>query len=279
MDIARVFRTVRRYRHMDGRMLAASVTGYGLLTVAEPALRTRIAPSLRQLDSAARGVGTAETFVEALLGTDIASRPRLEQAAHGFDEVSDLLAERYEVVRPAFPSRWAVGNQSALALYLVVRLTRPDVVVETGVASGHSSYLLLSALQANGHGRLVSFDVIPGAGALVPSSLRERWQLTILDNADPIGDAIAQASTINCADIFFHDADHSYIGQCADYAIAEAVLARGRLGLLLSDDVDASFAFIDFVTSRQPESAAVLIDVRKVLGGCSVPVESPRLIG
>ncbi len=267
MAIAPLLKLARRYRHLGLGRLIASVVARGLLEVFEPVLRKRMAPSLRQIVSAGRAVGTADAFVQALLGNVRGQTAATDAFTQDFGVARNQLADRCAVAPPDFPPIWAVGDQSALALYLVVRLSRPEVIVETGVASGHSSFLLLSALEANGHGRLVSLDVLPTAGALVPIEMRSRWQLVILDKADPIADATRRLSTIDHVDLFFHDADHSYVGQYADYSLASRVLARGRLGILLSDDVDESFAFIDYVESKQLD-ASVLVDVRKALGGC-----------
>lgn len=228
-----------------------------------------MAPSFRQVVAAGRAAGGADAFVQALLGDKLAPTTRIEQLTDDFALTTGLLAARYAVTTPNCPPDWVVGDRSALALYLVVRLTRPDVVVETGVAGGHSSFLLLCALHANGHGRLVSFDVLPDAGTLVPSHLRSRWELVILRSADPLAEAAVRISAIGAVDVFFHDADHSYVGQYTDYALAEKVLALGRHGILLSDDVDMSFAFIEYVRARQLD-AAMLVDVSKVLGGCTI---------
>ena len=260
---------VRRYRRLGYRQLAASVAARGMLPVLEPVLRTRMAPSFRQVVAAGHATGTAGGFVQALLGEEAAPASRIAALADDFALATDLLAARYAAADPGCPTDWVVGDRSALALHLLVRLTRPDVVVETGVAGGHSSFLLLSALEANGHGRLVSFDVLPHAGGLVPPQLRSRWELVILRSADPLAEAAARVSAIGAVDVFFHDADHSYVGQYSDYAVAEKALRRGRLGILVSDDIDMSFAFIEYVRSRQLD-AAMLVDVGKVLGGCMV---------
>jgi hypothetical protein len=50
------------------------------------------------------------------------------------------------------------------------------MAVETGILDGLGSRTMLVALERNrGAGHLWSFDIMPGAGALVPSRLRLRW--------------------------------------------------------------------------------------------------------
>lgn len=256
----------RRYRHLGIRRATASVAARGILSLSEGALRTRLAPSLRQLIDVAPPTTEAVAFTAELLGV---AASEAEAMVSEYAPVANALAARYDECRLAFPEEWAVGNQSAATLYATVRLQRPELVVETGVANGHSSFVILSALRATGAGRLVSYDIADGAGILVPAELREFWTLELLDRADPIADAGRRLEALYPVDLFFHDADHSYVGQVAEYGAAERALARGRGGVLLSDDVDESFAFIEFVRSRDAK-AVLLVDARKVLGGCQV---------
>jgi hypothetical protein len=63
-----------------------------------------------------------------------------------------------------------------LAAYAIVRATKPAMAVETGILDGLGSRTILRALERNGgEGRLWSFDIMPGAGTLVPGRLRGRW--------------------------------------------------------------------------------------------------------
>jgi len=78
-----------------------------------------------------------------------------------------------------------------LAAWVLIRARRPGLVVEAGVLDGLASLVMLRALERNaqeGHpGRLVSLDVMPGAGALVPPRLRTGWTLEIRDSRTGIG--------------------------------------------------------------------------------------------
>ncbi len=92
-----------------------------------------------------------------------------------------------------------------LAAWAVVRLTRPALVVETGILDGLGSRTILRALQRNaedGHeGRLVSFDVMPAAGALVPDRLASRWEKVIQATDTGLEDHLAGEQV----DVFLHD--------------------------------------------------------------------------
>ena len=53
----------------------------------------------------------------------------------------------------------AYFNPTLLALYTTIRQTKPHIVVQTGVASGVSSSLLLLAIEKNSKGRLINIDL------------------------------------------------------------------------------------------------------------------------
>jgi hypothetical protein len=74
--------------------------------------------------------------------------------------------------RPPLPSHH-------LSAWAIIRAIKPAIVVETGILDGLGSRTMLRAIQLNqaegSPGRLISFDVMPGAGALVPERLRTAW--------------------------------------------------------------------------------------------------------
>ncbi len=81
-----------------------------------------------------------------------------------------------------FTTRHHADLSLARLCYAVCRLLRPEIVLETGVAYGVTTALVLKALQVNGKGRLYSIDLPPlgenadaFVGYLVPEALRARW--------------------------------------------------------------------------------------------------------
>lgn len=141
-------------------------------------------------------------------------------------------------------------------LYLICRVLRPEAVVETGVADGYSSCLILAALEANGKGRLVSIDLPnqPGeeidhpTGWLVPERLRPRWELAIGDAREILPSLLARLGTIG---LFFHDSLHSYENMLSEFTLAWGHLCPG--GMLAADDVTENRAFRDFAAARRAE--------------------------
>lgn len=127
-------------------------------------------------------------------------------------------------------------------LYVVVRATKPLIVVETGVASGVSSAHILRALAANGAGMLYSIDLpnvqagseLPlgrAPGWIVPEALRVRWRLIFGDTREALPRLFARLGSV---DMFVHDSDHGYAAMRAELALAASRLNPG--GVLASDD-------------------------------------------
>jgi predicted O-methyltransferase YrrM len=158
--------------------------------------------------------------------------------------------------------RFEAGSRVyALLLYVVLRVLRPEVVVETGCFTGWHSALVLHALAANERGMLHTIDLpaAPGrfsqlAGArdaglpdgvdpgfLVPEELTDRWSLTLADVRDALPSLLDELGGV---DVFFHDSDHTYEHMMWEYASAWRYLTHG--GLLVSDDVSWNTAFRDF---------------------------------
>jgi len=178
---------------------------------------------------------SAATAIEALIGEggDIYRNDYLSQRA--------LLDHRLSQLDRAFPPEFGLGDETSEWMYSIVRHRRPDVVVEVGVADGLSSAVILAALDANGSGRLVSVDIDPCAGRLVGE--HARWQLRIHHLETAGAQLEGLLDELGSIDLFFHDASHAYSGQIDDYVSGLAHLRTG--GILLSDDVDWSWAFAD----------------------------------
>lgn len=163
---------------------------------------------------------------------------------------------------------WMLGFPCFM-LYPIIRLVRPEIVVETGVGPGGSSALILNALNKNrkGHlysidlpgydaiiypkmGRLYNIHVPPGneVGWLVSPSLRERWSLLLGDSKEILPRLLTDLDGI---DVFLHDSLHT-----DEHIMFELECVFPRLkreGLLLCDDVNEywSLAFIEFCKKNQ----------------------------
>jgi len=123
------------------------------------------------------------------------------------------------------------------ALYLLVRATRPRVVVDTGVLYGASSAHILAALAQNGSGELHSIDIgrdpsEPPHDYFVPAELRPRWELIIGDSRRELPPLLRRCGTI---DLFHHDSLHTWEHMTWEYETAVPYLSVD--GALSSDDI------------------------------------------
>lgn len=141
-------------------------------------------------------------------------------------------------------------------LWAVVRHTRPERVVETGVARGISSAFILAALERNGSGQLWSIDlpsIQPArrvqTGMAVPDRLRHRWTYRRGASRRHLPRLLDELGTV---DLFLHDGLHTRETQALEFDAVWSRLSPG--GVLLADDAQASTAFVDLArrTEREP---------------------------
>jgi predicted O-methyltransferase YrrM len=176
----------------------------------------------------------------------------------GYKEINDSLFMREIMDRSAARKAFFQFNMCSVlrapTLYVLCRLFKPEVVVETGVAEGFSSAFILYALENNRKGRLYSIDLPnqPGqelkegrtTGWLVPEKIRSRWEL-ILGNSK--SELPALCNRLKRIDFFYHDSDHNYKNMTFELEIVFSHIKEG--GLIIADDITDNNAFGDFAVS------------------------------
>jgi predicted O-methyltransferase YrrM len=237
-------------------------------------LARRLAPDpLYQLRT--RPIGYVRELIGAVRSPSILAhqlgRPRTEIDGYWRDLIdrdqfySRIRSREQELARAGGTGGSPGGRADAYSevLYVVLRVLRPEVVVETGVALGYSSAYLLQALHDNAQGHLYSIDLPTTdeqgrvnadgvrdrvhvrseseTGAVIPADLRERWTLS-LGSSNPL--LVQLLDRLGTIDVFFHDSDHSYENMMWEYQAAWPHLRPG--GMLLSDDVHWNAAFPEF---------------------------------
>lgn len=188
---------------------------------------------------------------------------KLSQLYSEYETLSGEIAARYIERTLTYPRSYAVEQGSAFLLYALVRSLRPSIVLETGVANGHSSFFILNAMSANGHGTLHSIDRSPEVGCLLSDGERERWRLHVLQPKGLRKNFLQILDTVPPIDLFLHDSDHSYFWQ--SFEMQAALKKLSARGVLASDDCDGCYAFLD-VCQQANLRPVVLVETRKVFG-------------
>jgi len=143
-------------------------------------------------------------------------------------------------------------------IYSVVRAVKPEIVIETGVCNGISTYFILSAQERNGYGMLYSIDIEETissnrfkeekkTGWLVPEKLKHRWNFLLGDSKEVLPGILSELKSV---DIFMHDSAHTYEYMSFEFRTAWRYLRDG--GVLLSDDIYLNKAFEDFIKEANP---------------------------
>lgn len=153
-------------------------------------------------------------------------------------------------------NNWAAGMWGLQGthgiLYLTVRKFKPSHFIETGIAHGYSSYIILSAMKQNGYGKLTSIDdskvfglcekEVP-IGWIVPDTFRSNWNI-IAGKTNKVLPGISEAF-----DAFMHDSGHTDENMTFEYNWAAAGLKQS--GILISDDIDRNMAWRRFLSNNK----------------------------
>jgi predicted O-methyltransferase YrrM len=233
--------------------------------IAERIVRPALRPALEDFQriSLAQSTDGVEILAAATGLPRTSVQPVHREAYEFFDTISHRPVEG-----STYRMDWRMELEHAAVLYGLVRLRKPSVVFETGIADGFSSRVILTAIAANGSGRLVSLDVRSGTGGLVPRELRGAWRPRLVDPAHSIAETTAALRSEAPIDLFLHDSRHTYGHMLGEYRAAWPCLRPG--GLLGSDDADSTFAFLDFARAHRARIVAH-VGSRKVFGLIAKP--------
>jgi hypothetical protein len=149
-------------------------------------------------------------------------------------------------------------------IYAMIRLLRPTTVIETGIANGKSSSLILRALERNGTGRLHSVDLptrqetasasddgllLAGRspGWLVPDQLRTRWDVHLGDARELLPGLKKEVGPV---DLFFHDSLHTFDHMMFELTLAKEWVRPG--GTVMCDDIQNNDAFATLSRGLSP---------------------------
>jgi predicted O-methyltransferase YrrM len=185
-----------------------------------------------------------EDFAAGLIGREVVEVGSILREVESTEFEHELRNRLKEVPY----SGWLTFSNGRI-LYLLTRLLRPKLVVETGVFAGVSSAFILKALDFNGSGELYSIDlpdpfwkkIGKQPGFAVSRELKKNWNLTLGRSCETLERLLTSLRSI---DFFFHDSDHSYENMLYEFTTVWTFLAPG--GLLLSDNIDMNRSFDEF---------------------------------
>ncbi len=183
------------------------------------------------------------------------------EEAREFDALWSQIAQAFErqglaMGRAAYGG-WDDGDRGfARAVWCLTRHLRARSVVETGVARGITSRVILEALERSGDGRLCSIDlpaldsaVHTEIGAAVPDELRGRWTYLNGTSRSRLPGLLAELGEI---DLFVHDSSHTTRNLRFELEHAWGALGKGAA---VADDIERNEAFGQF-TRANPDVPA-----------------------
>lgn len=152
-----------------------------------------------------------------------------------------------------------------IILYILIRLYKPMICLETGVFYGGNTCFILNALRHNKKGKLISIDLpadcirsnkrhhlvgdtedIPNGldvGFLVPESLKGYWKFIR-------GDSHREIPKIKeHIDLYIHDSEHSFRFIRKEMALVWSKLSKN--GIIIADDLDWSNGFFSFCVEKK----------------------------
>ncbi len=157
---------------------------------------------------------------------------------------------------------WGDGEPGfARAAWCLVHHLQPRSVVETGVARGITTRVVLEALEANGDGHLWSIDLPPAGdpsvhdqiGSAVTEPLRRRWTYVRGSSRHRLAKLLADRGHI---DLFIHDSKHTKRNLLFELNLAWDALKPG--GVVVADDIDLNCGFHVFQAAHRSKATSLV---------------------
>lgn len=170
-----------------------------------------------------------------------------EELIHLFPE------EINKAINSANNSPVKMGGEGSLTfIYHLVKHSKAEQIIETGVAYGWSSLSILLAIKDNKKGRLISNDMPyikmgndDFVGCIIPEKLKVHWELQRLPDIKGIPLALKKFN--NNIDFCHYDSDKSYTGRMWASPLLWNALKKDCF--FVADDVNDNLAFKHFCES------------------------------
>lgn len=138
-----------------------------------------------------------------------------------------------------FDEIYDLGPGLGFLLFNTIETEMPKKILETGIAAGASSILILSKLKDLEHGTLISIDITSKVGELVEEQFRNRWIIKVLPILFRRKAFLRILNSNQDAIIFLHDSDHSIDWQI--FEISSVIKLIPDIKHILVDDVTLEF--------------------------------------
>jgi predicted O-methyltransferase YrrM len=182
-----------------------------------------------------------------------------------YNLLRDSWIEKFSAPRSQFFKQvFDLGDSMGLLVYCYVRLMNPQRVIETGVAAGVSTSIVLEALRRNENdGELVSIDITEKVGEVIPNHLKENWSLEVLSKRNHKNSLVSLLIANQNCEVFLHDSNHSN-----DWQIFEFTTALDELkncSVLFFDDVAP--LLVGYVKRNHPEIRIYILNEGRKFSG------------
>ena len=176
--------------------------------------------------------------------------------------IHEEINDRANKILPALNIKLGGGASDKL-LYFLVRLKKPNTIIETGVAAGFSSLSILKAIEFNKKGKLYSSDFPyfrlkepeKYIGALVDRDIYKNWELEIEGDSVNIPRFL---NSIEKIDLFHYDSDKSYGGKLKTFELVRPKLSINSV--VIFDDIQDDNFFKNLVIKNNYEFKIFKVD-------------------
>ncbi|MEM3191144.1 MAG: class I SAM-dependent methyltransferase [Candidatus Parvarchaeota archaeon] len=238
----------------------SSTVGLVGRSIVRRVFRDYMTPTLDEISSTVTAsFNDVNALISELLALD---DEKISELRREYSHILEVIKGNQNKTHLPYPENFAIEEGSGFLIYSIVRTRKPEIFLETGVANGVTTSVILSGMYSNGNGKLISFDISDDVGQIIPPDLRKRWDLRILKKPFKAS-FLKELNSIQSLDMFCHDSDHSYKWQSFEYNSVWDHLRLG--GVMFSDDIDSSYAFVDFIKNKKVRTYS-LIDTRKIFG-------------
>lgn len=159
----------------------------------------------------------------------------------------------------ALPKNWDSGLETCLTLFGLVRLVKPETILEFGTGNGISTSAMARGCEVNEHGMIHTFDINESCGDKVPISLR--GFISFHKVSPKFGSKNSTLNKITSVDLVYIDGAHDYLNSRKDLESALHMHPK----YIVCDDIEVTRSFFDVCRDWQVEYSC-LLDGRKVVG-------------